>query len=200
MLCSNCNTDNPADAAFCEQCGSKLELLCPGCKVAVNPGARFCKKCGTALGALLADASKKSNIAPLRIVDAPSAENLAGERKTVTALFADIKGSTELMEELDPEEARSIIDPALKLMIEAAHRYDGYVVQSTGDGIFALFGAPTAHVPSAARVVRGAQAARGAETVFGQSADRGRLADSGPHRNQHRRSSSPFDYYWRGSD
>src|SRR5271154_781783 len=145
MLCSNCNTDNPADAAFCEQCGSKLELLCPGCKVAVNPGARFCKKCGTALGALLADASKKSNIAPLRIVDAPSAENLAGERKTVTALFADIKGSTELMEDLDPEEARAIIDPALKLMIDAVHRYDGYVVQSTGDGIFALFGAPVAH-------------------------------------------------------
>jgi class 3 adenylate cyclase len=59
----------------------------------------------------------------------------------VTALFADIKGSTELMEDLDPEEARAIIDPALKLMIDAAHRYDGYVVQSTGDGVFALFGA-----------------------------------------------------------
>ena len=68
-----------------------------------------------------------------------------GERKTVTALFADIKGSTELMEELDPEQARAIIDPALKLMIDAAHRYDGYIVQSTGDGIFALFGAPIAH-------------------------------------------------------
>jgi len=68
-----------------------------------------------------------------------------GERKTVTALFADIKGSTELEQDLDPEEARAIIDPALKLMINAAHRYDGYIVQSTGDGIFALFGAPVAH-------------------------------------------------------
>src|SRR5713226_1759896 len=68
-----------------------------------------------------------------------------GERKTVTALFADIKGSTELMESLDPEEARALIDPALQLMIEAARRYDGYIVQSTGDGIFALFGAPVAH-------------------------------------------------------
>jgi class 3 adenylate cyclase len=58
----------------------------------------------------------------------------------VTALFADIKGSTELMEDLDPEEASAIIDPALKLMIDAAHRYDGHVVQSTGDGISALFG------------------------------------------------------------
>jgi predicted ATPase/class 3 adenylate cyclase len=75
----------------------------------------------------------------------PTAEGLDGERKTVTAVFADIKGSMELMEDLDPEEARAIIDPALKLMIDAVRRYDGYVVQSTGDGIFALFGAPVAH-------------------------------------------------------
>ncbi len=74
-----------------------------------------------------------------------SSTTIDGERKTVTALFADIKGSTELMADLDPEEARAIIDPALKLMIEAVQRYDGYVVQSTGDGIFALFGAPVAH-------------------------------------------------------
>jgi class 3 adenylate cyclase/tetratricopeptide (TPR) repeat protein len=68
-----------------------------------------------------------------------------GERKTVTALFADIKGSMELIEDLDPEEARAIVDPALKLMMDAVHHYGGYVAQSTGDGIFALFGAPTAH-------------------------------------------------------
>ena len=65
-------------------------------------------------------------------------------------MFADIKGSTELMEELDSEEARAIIDPALKLMIDAVHRSDGYVVQSTGDGIFALFGAGGS-LPSTAR-------------------------------------------------
>ena len=80
-----------------------------------------------------------------RAGELPRRKHSKGERKTVTALFADIKGSTELMEELDPEEARAIIDPALKLMIEAAHRYDGYVVQSTGDGVFVLFGAPAAH-------------------------------------------------------
>jgi class 3 adenylate cyclase len=68
-----------------------------------------------------------------------------GERKLVTALFVDIIGSTVLEQDLDPEEARRIIDPALSLMIEAVRRYDGYVVQSTGDGIFALFGAPVAH-------------------------------------------------------
>jgi class 3 adenylate cyclase len=63
----------------------------------------------------------------------------------VTALFADIKGSMDLMENLDPEEARTIVDPALKLMMDAVHHYGGYVAQSTGDGIFALFGAPIAH-------------------------------------------------------
>src|SRR5437867_11794350 len=68
-----------------------------------------------------------------------------GERKIITALFADLKGSTALIEGLDPEEARAIIDPALQLMMEAVHRYEGYVAQALGDGIFALFGAPIAH-------------------------------------------------------
>src|SRR5207253_6260270 len=75
------------------------------------------------------------------------------ERKTVTALFADIKDSTELLRDLDPEEARAVIDPALKIMIEAVRRYEGYVVQSTGDGIFALFGAPIAHEDHAQRAL-----------------------------------------------
>jgi predicted ATPase/class 3 adenylate cyclase len=68
-----------------------------------------------------------------------------GERKTITALFADIKGSMDLLEDLDPEEARRLVDPALTLMMEAVHRYEGYVAQSLGDGIFAFFGAPIAH-------------------------------------------------------
>ncbi len=76
-----------------------------------------------------------------------------GERKTITALFADIKGSMALLEDLDPEEARHIIDPALRLMMEAVHRYEGYVAQSLGDGIFALFGAPIAHEDHAQRAL-----------------------------------------------
>src|SRR5208282_3884156 len=81
-----------------------------------------------------------------------------GERKTITALFADIKGSTELMRELDPEEARAIIDPILQLMMDAVHRYDGYIAQSTGDGIFAMFGAPVAHEDHPQRAVYAALA------------------------------------------
>jgi class 3 adenylate cyclase len=91
-----------------------------------------------------AASAKKSNDSPIRATETRANEGIEGERKTVTALFADIRGSTELQQDLDPEEARAIIDPALKIMIDAARRYDGYV-QNTGDGIFALFGAPIAH-------------------------------------------------------
>jgi class 3 adenylate cyclase/tetratricopeptide (TPR) repeat protein len=76
-----------------------------------------------------------------------------GERKTITILFADIKGSTALIEELDPEDARRIVDPALQLMMEAVHRYEGYVAQALGDGIFAFFGAPIAHEDHAQRAL-----------------------------------------------
>src|SRR5215469_6461951 len=145
MQCSSCKTDNPPDAAFCEQCGSKLELVCFACKAAVGPGARFCKKCGTAVAPSAPASVKKPSDGPIRTADTRAAEILEGERKTVTALFADIRGSTELMEGLDPEEARRIVDPALNLMVDAVRRYGGYIPQSTGDGIFAVFGAPVAH-------------------------------------------------------
>src|SRR2546421_2823558 len=76
---------------------------------------------------------------------------LEGERKQVTVLFADLKGSTELIRDLDPEQARAIQDPALHAMMEAVHRYEGTVNQVLGDGIMALFGAPLAHEDHAAR-------------------------------------------------
>jgi class 3 adenylate cyclase len=74
-----------------------------------------------------------------------------GERKTITALFADLKGSTALIEGLDPEEARAIIDPALQLMMEAVHRYEGYVAQALGDGFLLCLVRllPTKIIPSA---------------------------------------------------
>jgi class 3 adenylate cyclase len=146
MHCSNCKTENPTGKKFCGDCGAALANLCPKCGTDNPAGKRFCGECGTALRAPAAvPSAKKSNDSPIRVTGTPAPENLEGERKTVTALFADIKGSTELEQDLDPEEARAIIDPALKLMIDAVRRYDGYIVQSTGDGIFALFGAPLAH-------------------------------------------------------
>ncbi len=145
MRCSRCGIENPIGKKFCGDCGAALANLCPQCGADNPAGKRFCGECGTALGAAPPDSPRKSDQRQIRIADASGAANLEGERKTVTALFADIKGSTELEQDLDPEEARAIIDPALNLMIDAVRRYDGYIVQSTGDGIFALFGAPVAH-------------------------------------------------------
>jgi len=102
--------------------------------------------------------SKGCSVRPIRDSVATDAEALDGERKTVTALFADLKGSTELMRDLDPEEARAIVDPVLHVMMEAVHRYDGYVAQSTGDGIFALLGAPIAHEDHPQRALHAALA------------------------------------------
>ena len=120
-----CKAENPATSDFCGKCGAPL-----------TNGA----------GAAVATSSLEGSASNVRVApESSSPETLEGERKTVTALFADIKGSMELIEDLDPEEARRLVDPALKLMMDAAHHYGGYVAQSTGDGIFALFGAPVAH-------------------------------------------------------
>ena len=151
MKCTNCGAENPAGLKFCEQCGTPLKKRCAKCGFENSPAARFCGECAGALaGNTEATSLKASPARPLapeiRVTTEHSGGDLIeGERKTVTALFADIKGSTELEQDLDPEEARAIVDPALKLMIDAVQRYDGYVVQSTGDGIFAIFGAPVAH-------------------------------------------------------
>src|SRR5262245_64189577 len=76
---------------------------------------------------------------------------LAGERQQVTVLFADLKGSTELIRDLDPEAAQTLLDPALHHMMDAVHRFEGTVNQVLGDGIMAIFGAPVAHEDHAAR-------------------------------------------------
>src|SRR6202158_5319317 len=152
MRCSKCGTENAPSKKFCSNCGGGLESRRPKCGAQNSPQSRFCGDCGAALTADTAaspvPSSGTASISPtVRIAaDQPEASPAPdGARKTVTALFADIKGSMDLMEDIDPEEARSIVDPALKLMIDAAHRYGGHIVQSTGDGIFAMFWAPIAH-------------------------------------------------------
>jgi hypothetical protein len=118
MRCAKCGSDNRDGRKFCAKCAAPLAHLCPKCGASNEPGEDFCGECAAALGQP-PSASKKSNDAPIRVADTPAPENLDGERKTVTALFADIKGSTELMEDLDPEEARVIVDRALLIMIDA---------------------------------------------------------------------------------
>jgi predicted ATPase/class 3 adenylate cyclase len=151
MRCEKCGTNNPSTNNFCAKCGNALAKHCTKCQGENPPTSDFCGKCGAPLtnggGAAVATPSPQGPAPNIRVTpeqpDAPT--TLEGERKTVTALFADLKGSTELMAELDPEEARNIVDPALRIMVDAVRRYEGYVVQSTGDGIFALFGAPVAY-------------------------------------------------------
>src|SRR5215472_13674215 len=142
MRCSNCGRDNRPNRKFCSDCGTPLVTKCGRCGTSNEPGERFCGECGGSLSQPTPPTGLESQ--PRWFGTFPSSELADGERKTISALFADIKGSTELMEELDPEEAQAIVDPALQMMIDAVSHYDGYVVQSTGDGIFALFGAPLA--------------------------------------------------------
>src|SRR5713226_4912967 len=149
--CPSCGCENLSQAKFCAECGTPLARKQRGKRGNGEMGKRRKgKKEKGVPGLRTADPGLWT---PPHLAERILAEQAAreargaadGERKTITALFADIKGSMALMEDLDPEEARSIIDPALALMMEAVHRYEGYVVQSTGDGIFALFGAPIAH-------------------------------------------------------
>jgi class 3 adenylate cyclase/tetratricopeptide (TPR) repeat protein len=97
---------------------------------------------------------------------------LEGERKQVTVLFADLKGSTELIEGLDPEEARQLLDPALHAMMDAVHRYEGTVNQVLGDGIMALFGAPVAHEDHAVRACYAALAMQAAMRRYAEEVRR----------------------------
>src|SRR5712692_7622397 len=162
MRCTKCEFENPAGMKFCGKCRTALGLTCPNCSFENPPGFDFCGQCAAALhgdsGITQGKSAEAKPVAAVRVVAEEASPALEGERKTVTALFADIKGSTELMEELDPEEARTIIDPALKIMVEAVRRYEGYVAQSTGDGIFALFGAPAAHEDHPQRALHAAVA------------------------------------------
>lgn len=155
-LCPRCQTLNSADALFCDECGAALESSCGRCGETNRRGAKFCKKCGNPLDAALDASTAAKSAAPSsanHVADRMLASRrfIGGERKRVTVLFADIRGSTSFIEKLDPEEVRKHFDPVLRAMMDAVHRYDGTVNQVLGDGIMALFGAPLAHEDHAVR-------------------------------------------------
>ncbi|MBM3226236.1 MAG: hypothetical protein FJZ47_20930 [Candidatus Tectomicrobia bacterium] len=159
MQCPQCQHENSASARFCEECGQPMRRRCPACGFEPAPSAKFCPERGQRLGAPARPAAGKVAFAPStaytpqhlakKILTSRSA--LEGERKQVTVLFADLKGSMELLAERDPEEARQLLDPVLEHMMAAVHRYEGTVNQVMGDGIMALFGAPLAHEDHAVR-------------------------------------------------
>src|SRR5499427_4511278 len=157
MKCSRCQHENRAGAKFCEECAAPLARTCGHCGGQLSPAAKFCPECAHPTG--LASTPPTPRVASPesytpkhlaeRILHSKAA--IEGERKQVTVLFADLKGSMELLADRDPEEARKLLDPVLERMIEAVHHYEGTVNQVMGSGIMALFGAPLAHEDHADR-------------------------------------------------
>src|SRR5262245_26828627 len=155
MNCPRCQHENRSGAKFCEECAAPLARTCSNCDSPLSTTAKFCSECAHPV----AETSPKGRfVAPESYTPKHLAEKiltskaaLEGERKQVTVLFADLKGSMELLADRDPDEARKILDPVLAHMMEAVHRYEGTVNQVMGDGIMALFGAPLAHEDHAVR-------------------------------------------------
>jgi hypothetical protein len=124
MRCPSCEFENPAGMKFCGQCATPLTSPCPQCGFANPPGFAFCGQCATPLTAAPSMvASSPQTYTPAHLAEKilTSKAALEGERKQVTVLFADLKGSMELLAARDPEEARAILDPVLERMMAAAH-------------------------------------------------------------------------------
>jgi predicted ATPase/class 3 adenylate cyclase len=159
MRCPRCQAENRDGARFCRQCGAPLRAVHSSHGAEVEAGSKFCDGCGAPLAATSASPRLPSRFAapgsytPRHLAEKIRTSRSAseGERKQVTVLFADLKGSMDLIGALDPEEARRLINPALEHMLEAVHRYEGTVNQVMGDGVMALFGAPVAHEDHAVR-------------------------------------------------
>jgi class 3 adenylate cyclase/tetratricopeptide (TPR) repeat protein len=141
--CQSCGTENPEDARFCGSCGASLASVeeCPHCGSENPSGQAFCNTCGTRLDQ---EAIAEETLS----TDQPEAD---GERKQVTVLFADVKGSMDMAEQVDAEEWREIMQRFFSLLSDGVRRFEGTVDKFTGDGIMALFGAPIAHEDHAPR-------------------------------------------------
>ncbi len=161
MHCPTCSTENPPHARFCLQCGTRLSLTCPQCRTELPPDARFCLACGAPVTAApqpqewtAADLLKRH--APKEYVERLLATRgqAHDERRTVTILFADVKGSTAMEEKLDPEDVKEVMRGAFEVLISPIYRYEGTLVQLMGDAILAFFGAPIAHEDDPERACR----------------------------------------------
>jgi len=173
MGCPSCGFENRTTRQFCAECGARLVQTCPACRAVNQPGEKFCGACGASLAesakpvpssvgglegqhshpGLRVQSPELRTYTPKYLAEKilTSRAALEGERKQVTVLFADVKGSMELAEQVDPEEWHKIIDRFFQILTDGVHRFEGTVNQYTGDGIMALFGAPIAHEDHARR-------------------------------------------------
>ena len=166
MICPTCGHENPLNAKFCNNCGSSLALSCPNCGQENPPGSRFCNNCGHKLQVQEKPQAQPVTIHPpqkgrdliskellTQLETARTKQTMVGERRVVTMLFCDLKGSTAAAEQFDPEEWAEIINQAFEYMISPIYKYEGTVARLMGDGILAFFGAPIAHEDDPQRAV-----------------------------------------------
>src|SRR5881396_1455677 len=156
MECPRCHYANTDGARFCGECGASLtrDVTCSSCGHANPAGQTFCNGCGHRLDESARSAARdRRAYTPKHLVEKILASRTAleGERKQVTVLFADLKGSMDLAEQIDPEMFHQVMERVAALLAEGVHRFEGTVTQYTGDGIMALFGAPIAHEDHARR-------------------------------------------------
>ena len=156
MRCWGCTAENPENAKFCLECGAQLGHRCAACGAESPARAKFCLECGKPLGTASNPGPappEPRSYTPKHLAEKilTSRSALEGERKQVTVLFADVKGSMDLAEQVDPEKWHGILNRFFQIPPDGVHRYEGTINQYTGDGIMALFGAPIAHEDHAQR-------------------------------------------------
>jgi len=156
--CLACQHENPPEARFCVECGTRLERACPRCGHMSPTEHKFCPECGQQLIPAAGSTQRTLDSSPATYTPPHLAQKiltarstLEGERKLVTVLFCDLQGSTPLAERIGPERMHEILNRFFELALAAVHRYEGTVNQFLGDGFMALFGAPVAHEDHALR-------------------------------------------------
>jgi len=176
MKCPQCQTENPVDAKFCNECANKLELICPECGKLNPPGSKFCNECSHNLKESKAppDYTEPQSYTPRFLADKilTSRSSIEGERKLVTVFFADVANYTTLSEKLDPEEVHQIMDGCFKILMDEIHRHEGTINQFTGDGVMALFGAPISHEDHAQRACFAALSVQKAISLYGEKIEK----------------------------
>ena len=162
MNCPRCQTGNPAEASFCMKCGAPLANTCPQCGTELPAEAQFCYKCGHQLAKTEAAPAQPrlQQYIPAELLaklESARASGMKGERRIVTMLFCDVKGSTAAAEQLDPEEWAGIMNGAFEHLITPVYHYEGTLAHMMGDAILAFFGAPIAHEDDPQRAVLAGQ-------------------------------------------
>jgi len=168
MLCTGCGAENDNGARFCSQCGKPAATACNACGAQLPAGARFCSNCGNQVGGVAAgteDPTTEPDLAryvPRELLERLEASRagggMTGERRIITILFCDVKGSTAAAAKLDPEEWAEIMNAAFAHLIEPVYRYQGTLARLMGDAILAFFGAPIAHEDDPQRAILAALA------------------------------------------